>query len=122
MKLRLPWNKKKQPLHVIHPLGESMSSLLFQALVDIRDHPKHAKRKAKEAISGPPLWRYLYRALIQIRLHPERAEELASEAIRDARQSARLARVFGDIRKDPKHAIELAMVGIHEATKFGAAK
>jgi hypothetical protein len=121
MKLKLPWLRKRKRQvtppanHGVHDLSRQ----LYQALIDIRDNPKHARRKAKEALSGPRPWRYLYRALLEIQANPEKARELPAAAVLEAEIAMKLHSALIEIRNKPKEAIERSMIAIAEGARMG---
>jgi len=99
--------------HGVHDL----STQLYQALIDIRDNPKHARRRAKEALGGPRPWRYLYRTLLDMQANSSQAAELAGAAVLDAQIAMKLHAALAEIREHPKQAMELSIVAISEATR-----
>jgi hypothetical protein len=124
MKLKFPWLRKRQRSvtppanHGVHDLSRQ----LYQALIDIRDNPKHARRKAKEALSGPRPWRYLYRTLLDIQSNPEKAEELAGAGVLEAQIAMKLHAALIEIRDKPKQAMELSIIAIAQGARMGTRK
>lgn len=117
MKLRLPWVKS---LPVVRPPEASLSSRFYRALIEIRDNPKHAKRKAKEALTVAGFGPHLYRALKQIGERPEEGRMIAERVIADVRLAKRLIRVLEEIKNNPKDAALLASIAVIEGAKAGA--
>lgn len=112
------WKKKSLPIK--QALGDSISSRFYRALICIRDEPKHARRKAKEALTGPPLWRHLVRALCEIKADPDRAVAIAERALADVRLALTLIDVLREIQQHPKEAKQLASVAVVNGAKAGA--
>jgi hypothetical protein len=125
MKLQLPKFLRKRKRSVTPPIGHGthdLSRQLFQALIDIRDQPKHARRKAKEALAGPRPWRYLYRELLNVQANPAQALEIARRAILEAQIAMHLHAALIEIRKNPKNAQQLAAVAVVEAARRGSSR
>jgi hypothetical protein len=121
MKLRFPWRRKPAAQSRVL-LARDLSTPLYQALIQIRDHPKHARKKAKEALAGPRPFRYLYRALVQIKAQPWLAAAIADSAIADAQTASRLCAALTDIRDKPKEAEQLASYAVLMEAHHGARK
>jgi hypothetical protein len=121
--MKLPkFLQRRKRAEPVQALGRDLSTPLYQALIEIRDHPKHAKKKAKLALAGPRPFRYLYRALLNIQENPENARELATAAIADAQTASRLHAALKEIADKPKEAEELARYAVVSEAMLGARK
>lgn len=114
---KFPWTK--EPLSRRVP-SASLSQPYYRALIEIRDNPKHAKRKAKEALTGSGFGPYLFRALKEIAVNPEDSRLIAERAIADVRLARRLIRALEEIKSNPRDAVGVASLAVIEGAKAGA--
>jgi hypothetical protein len=127
LKLLRPWlwGRKAKPAK-LGPAPD-LAQHLYRTLIEIRDHPKHARRKVVDALQRLRPWRCLYRAVLDIQLNltyhnPGHALELANAAISETRIAMLLHGALIHIKHKPKQAREIASEAITAGAKLGAQK